>query len=371
MKRRITTIFPIIFLSIIAYIIWRGSQVLPEKHLFQYIYIGTNILFFSFFLLSLFIGHKIPIRLASVISFIGNTYLIIAIYLFCSFLFADIIRLFNDIIRFAPHGLLPYRYEWLIFSFALIAVLLLIGNYRFNHPKIVRLNLETDKSKQYKDLKIVAVSDIHLGFSIRKKKLQRYVDMMNAEKPDIILMAGDVSDRSIKPIIRQNMEEELKQLKAPLGIYAINGNHEHYAETTKATSEYLQKAGIHMLIDSTVLINDAFYLIGRDDRMNRHRKALSTLVKGLNPDFPKILLDHQPYNLKNAQRNGIDLQISGHTHEGQFFPGNLFVKKMFEVQYGYKKIGSTHYYVSSGLGIWGPQYRIGTQSEMVVITLSY
>jgi len=94
-------------------------------------------------------------------------------------------------------------------------------------------------------------------------------------------------------------------------------------------------------------------------------------MSGLENDIPKILLDHQPENLGETQQTQIDLQLSGHTHNGQFWPGTLVVKRMFEVPYGYKKIGKTHYYTSSGIGIWGPKYRIGTVSEIVVFNLKY
>ena len=102
-----------------------------------------------------------------------------------------------------------------------------------------------------------------------------------------------------------------------------------------------------------------------------NRKNLSDIVKGLDANKPRILIDHQPFHLEEAEQNGIDFQFSGHTHNGQFFPANLVVKRMYELGYGYLKKGSTHYYVSSGLGIWGPEYRIGTQSEVVVVNMSY
>ncbi|MFZ4725789.1 MAG: metallophosphoesterase, partial [Paludibacter sp.] len=117
--------------------------------------------------------------------------------------------------------------------------------------------------------------------------------------------------------------------------------------------------------------DSSFYIVGRDDKSNLNRKKLSEIVTGLDKKLPFILMDHQPYHLEEAEQNDIDFQISGHTHNGQFFPGNLFVKKMYELGYGYLKKGNTHYYVSSGLGLWGPQYRIGTESELVVINLKY
>jgi hypothetical protein len=360
-----------IILSILGYVICRGWQALPSQGLWRQLYAGLSILLFLLFLAALLFGQKMAVSVASVVSFAGNTYFVVLIYLLLSFLLVDAVRLVNAFVHFAPAGMFNFRYWWMLGSLVVIAIALVVGNYQFNHPETVMFNLQTDKPRQHKELKIVAVSDIHLGFSIDKKKLQEYVKMINSQHPDIVLIAGDVSDRSVEPIIRQNMKEDLLQIKAPLGVFAINGNHEFYAEQPGATAEYLRQSGIHVLIDSVSMIDKAFYIIGRDDRTNEHRKSLAALVNGLNPTLPKIVLDHQPLHLEEAEQNGIDLQISGHTHNGQFFPGNLLVKSMYELAHGYLKKGHTHYYVSSGLGIWGPQYRIGSQSEIVVIKLRY
>lgn len=360
-----------IFLAITGYVITRGCQALPSNSIWRVLYAGTSVLLFLSFFAGLFLGERMPLGVASAISFAGNTYLIIMIYLLFSFLTADLIRIVNSIGHFAPDGMHSFRFWWLMGSMAIIAITLIIGNYKFNHPVIVPLTIETHKPTQHKTVKIVAISDIHVGFSIQKKKLQQYVQLINAQQPDIVLIAGDFTDRPVKPVIRQHMEEELRQIKAPMGIFAINGNHEFYAENQGATAEFLKSAGVHSLIDSVALINNSFYVIGRDDRTNTSRKPLSKLTEGLNPALPMILLDHQPHHLEEAEHNHIDLQLSGHTHEGQFFPGNLIVKRMFEQAHGYLRKGNTHYFVSSGLGIWGPQYRIGTQSEIVVITMKY
>jgi len=119
------------------------------------------------------------------------------------------------------------------------------------------------------------------------------------------------------------------------------------------------------------LVDSSFYIIGREDRSTPSRKTISELVKNLDKTKPLILLDHQPFHLEEAEDNNIDFQFSGHTHNGQFVPGVFFVNKMYELGYGFMKKGNTNYYVSSGLGLWGPQYRIGTQSELVVINFRY
>ena len=360
-----------ILISINSYVIIRGWQTLPASSAFRPVFLVCMILLFLALMASMIFGDMMPLSVAKLISFIGYTYFIVFAYLLLSFLLVDGIRSANHFLRFFPNGMASFRLWALGVTVIITGIALVAGNYKHNHPSIVTLNISTDKPKQNKKLKIVAVSDLHLGISRDKKCLQGYVKMINHEHPDIVLLVGDVSDRSIIPIQRQHMDEEFRSIKARLGVYAINGNHEHYAEQPNATEKYLRQAGIVFLRDSVCLVDNSFYIIGRDDKTNPHRKSLGEIVKGLDRNTPRILMDHQPFHLEEAEQNGIDFQISGHTHNGQFFPGNLIVKWMYEVGYGYLKKGSTHYYVSSGLGIWGPEYRIGSQSELVVVNLQY
>ena len=358
-----------ILLSLNSYIMVRGWQALPAASFLRPVYLITAIVLFLALLSGMIFSNAMPPVVAKAVSFAGFTYIIIFIYLFLSFLLVDIVRLFSLFIHIAPVYMANFRLWMMVGTLGITGIALIVGNYKFNHPEIVTLNLSTNKPVQNKDLKIVAVSDIHLGISIDKKMLQRYVKMINDQHPDIVLLAGDVSDRSMIPVVKQNMIEEFRSINAPMGVYAINGNHEHYAETPGATAEYLKKAGIIFLRDSACLVDGSFYVVGRDDRTNTNRKSLKDIVQGMDVKLPRILMDHQPFHLEDAEKSNIDLQISGHTHNGQFFPGNLFVKRIYELGYGYLKKGNTHYYVSSGLGLWGPQYRIGTQSELVVIHL--
>ena len=369
MKIGFLVIALVILFSLNGYVMVRGWQALPSASTLRPIYLVTTIVLFLAMLAGMILSNAMPQGLSKVVSFAGFTYIIIFSYLFLSFLFVDILRLINLIVQIKPAYMVNFRLWMMVATLGITGIALIIGNYKFNHPKIVTLNLSTKNPKQNRDLKIVAVSDLHLGISIDKKMLQGYVKMINDQHPDIVLLAGDVSDRSMIPVIEQNMMEEFQAIKAPLGVYAINGNHEHYAETPTATADYLKESGIIVLRDSVCLVDSSFYLIGRDDRTNTKRKSLKELVTGLNVNLPRILMDHQPYHLDEAEKNNIDFQISGHTHNGQFFPGNLFVKKIYELGYGYLKKGNSHFYVSSGLGIWGPQYRIGTESELVVIHL--
>ena len=366
--------FVIIFtfvLSMNSYVIVRGWQALPPVSVIRPFYLVTILVLFITMIVGMIFGSSMPHTTGKIISSIGFTYMILFVYLFLSFLLVDFVRLFNHFIHFAPEGMHVFRMWAFFVSLFVTGIALIYGNYNFRHPKVTTLNLTIEKPLKNKSIKIVAVSDIHLGVMIDKQRLQQYVKQINEQKPDLILLVGDVSDRSMIPVVDQHMDEELKQLKATFGVYAINGNHEHYAETPTATADYLIKAGIHDLRDQAALIDSSLYIIGRDDRSNPDRKQIGTLMKEIDKSKAIVLLDHQPYDLQEAEQNDVDLEISGHTHNGQFFPGNLMVKRMYENPYGYLKKGKTHYYVSSGLGLWGPQYRIGTKSEIVVINLKY
>lgn len=360
-----------ILFSINGYVMLRGWQTLPSIYFIRSTYLLAMITLFLVMMATMIFGNQFTPEFAKTISFVGFSYVIIFIYLLFSFLIVDLIRIINHFIHFFPISVASFRLWVMIITLIVTGIAMIIGNYKFNHPEIVTLNLSTNKPKQNKELKIVAVSDLHIGISIDKQMLQGYVKLINDQHPDIVLLAGDVSDRWMEPVIRQNMIEEFRAIKAPMGVFAINGNHEHYAEIPNATAEYLKKAGIIVLRDQVKMVNSRFYIVGREDKSNKNRKKLSEIVKGLDKNLPIILMDHQPFHLYDSQQYGVDLQISGHTHNGQFFPGNMLVKNMYEMGHGYLKKGSTHYYVSSGLGIWGPQYRIGSQSELVVVNLKY
>ena len=186
-------------------------------------------------------------------------------------------------------------------------------------------------------------------------------------------MAGDLTDEDLSFLSDQNTAAILRRIQAPLGVYSVTGNHEYYSGREKAVS-FIRQGGIRVLEDEVVKVGEALYLIGRKDRtaerFGEPRKPLGELMKEVPPGYPVILMDHQPFQLAEAQQQGVGLQLSGHTHNGQLFPINFIVGRIYENPWGYLKKGATHYYVSCGVGTWGPPVRTGSIPEIVHIRLT-
>jgi predicted MPP superfamily phosphohydrolase len=222
-------------------------------------------------------------------------------------------------------------------------------------------------------LTIVAASDIHLGTIVGRRRFERIVDAIDDLQPDLILLPGDIVDEDLAPVIRANLGEHLRALHAPMGVYAITGNHE-YIGGVEAAVAYLREHGITVLRDSSVVLDGGLTLVGREDRSvvtmaGKTRKGLKELMGGVDSSRPVILMDHQPFHLEEAVEAGVDLQLSGHTHHGQLWPLNLITRAVYEVSWGYLRKGKTHIYVSSGIGSWGPPVRTGNHPELVRILL--
>ena len=331
----------------------------------------------SSFFVSFVVGDSMPVGLTSFLYRLGTAWLFIFIYFFIVMAVKDLFGLTNRLFHFMPSDAIT-RYtkeNWvgLAFMVGFIALLMLCGYLKYTWK--VRVHLPIQIHNALKDttftrpLRIVAVSDLHLGYGIGKDEFEKWIDVINSENPDIVFIAGDIIDNSVRPLSEGNFAESFHKIKAPLGIYACLGNHE-YISGLKNSMDFLKKAGIHLLKDSVAEVDSSFYVIGRDDRMNVDRKSLKELTGNLDPNKPVFLLDHQPYNLEEAEEAGIDLQFSGHTHQGQVWPISIITKKIYEIDHGYLKKGNTNIYVSSGIGIWGGKFRIGTQSEYVVIDIN-
>ena len=309
-----------------------------------------------------------PLPLATCVYEVGTSSIFILLYLFMLFLVLDLGRLLHLLPR-----TLFYQNWWTTGSiFVFIFALFLYGNLHYKNKVRQELTLTTSKALA-RPLRLVMLSDLHLGYHNPRKELHRWVDLINAEHPDLILIAGDIIDGSMRPLREQRMHEEFRRLQAP--VYACLGNHEYYSGEPDA-QQFYRDAGIHLLQDSVAQVGD-LCIIGRDDRTNRHRKPLGKIISltpqtsdiSHHPSKYTILLDHQPYHLEDAERQGVDFQFSGHTHYGQVWPVSWITDAIYECAFGEHQRGAMRYYVSSGMGIWGGKFRIGTRSEYVVATI--
>jgi hypothetical protein len=224
------------------------------------------------------------------------------------------------------------------------------------------------------EIKILLASDIHLGALIGERREMRFLEIIREQKPDIVLLAGDLVDGEIAPVLRKNLGRHIQEISTPLGVYAISGNHEYIGGIDK-TLPYLKSINIRMLLDEVITLPNGIQLVGRNDhsagRSSNAPKPLSELISGIDSSKPIIVMNHQPYDLQEAVEAKVDLHLSGHTHNGQLWPFNYLIKSIFELSWGYLKKGDTHFYVSSGYGTWGPPVRIGNRPEVVVFKLKF
>ncbi|MBQ7513625.1 MAG: metallophosphoesterase [Prevotella sp.] len=354
-------VFALLPLSALAYVCWHVWCLLPLGWGWKTLVVTALVLAFALLFAGIFRStDRMPMPLAVGVYEVGTSSIVILLYLFMLFLVLDIARL----VHLIPRTFL-YNNWWTVGGIVLFMTALFIyANQHYQHKYREELQLTTDKPLA-KPLKLVMASDLHIGYHNRRDELHRWVDMINAEQPDIILIAGDIIDGSIRPLLDEQMHEEFLRLKAP--VYACDGNHEYYCGEPEARSFY-QRAGIHLLQDSCVVVGD-LCIIGRDDRTNQHRLSLGKLMQQADRSKYCILLDHQPYHLEQAEQQHIDFQLSGHTHHGQVWPISCITQQLYECAFGAHQRGNTHYYVSSGLGIWGGKFRIGTRSEYVVATI--
>lgn len=259
-----------------------------------------------------------------------------------------------------------------IVTLVLMLSLLLYGTYNAYDPRIRPYSIQMERGHSSMDtLTIAMAADTHFGLLSGKDHAMRLVKEINAMKPDIILLPGDLIDDDIQPFLDQKIDEVLSELGAPLGVYASLGNHDRHNGKMQELIDTIEQSGITVLYDDAVTINDQLTVIGRKDRSDPSRLDLEQIMKEVDLSKPVILLDHQPYDLDIAQKAGIDLMLSGHTHHGQVFPGNFITASIYENDWGYLKKVSMHSIVTGGFGFWGPPIRIGTRSEIVKIQVDF
>ena len=390
-----------IYLLFQAYILlwlyaWADSCSPALHSLFFRIPVTVLYLFFAVSPLTGFLITKEPLH--HFLRVISNYWLGTLEYILLFIITFDVIR------RVTGHSFfMKYRYpamlhtmpkNLVIFGGFAIGLILMVSIYGVLHARRVYVRQDPvviEKSSSLPGLKIALIADLHLGYNSTKSHVRKIVDTINSQNVDLVCIAGDLFDNDYDAIKDPDkVADILSGIKSRYGTYACWGNHDvsekilaGFTFPQKETivrdgrfTEFLHHAGITMLEDETVCINNAFYLVGRRDKdmakkEQLPRKTFAEITEPLDPSLPIIVMDHQPGELSEASDAGVDLDLSGHTHDGQMFPANLVVHFLWENACGVLKKGDMTSIVTSGAGVWGPAMRVGTNNEVVIANVSF
>lgn len=324
------------------------------------------------YIISMALNKYLSSSLNDFLYLIGSYWLSILMYSLLTF---PVIGLINYILKRTNYNNDKIFIFETILIFTLFTIITLIGSFNARSSKVTSYNIKLENKTLNTPLNIVMVSDIHLGNLIKNSRLERLVSEINNLNPDIVLIAGDIIDSDINPFIDHNMAQEFSKIKSKYGTFAALGNHDFLTNSEDKIVELLKENSVTVLRDNMILVDNNFYIIGRDDSSIERlsatkRKSLGEITKDIDMSKPLIVIDHNPKDINESLDAEIDLQVSGHTHKGQIVPGNLVTNSLFEIDYGYLKKNSLNVIVSSGYGTWGPPVRIGSRSEIVKIILN-
>jgi uncharacterized protein len=375
----------IVFLSIVLtiyslvniYIFYKGYNALPVLQVHRLTYSLVFFLFAAVFIAAKFLESRHSSVITDILNIIGGFWLAFMLYGFFLFLLSDIVLIglrISGIMN--SENILLFR-KWSFIVAAVVSSLLIAGGFiNAIIPVVTRYDININKSAgEIKRLRIAAISDIHLGSIIRKRSMKKLSGMLKEMNPDLVLLLGDIVDGEIGPVLRGDLLRHFTCPRCSDGLYAITGNHEFIGGGSR-TIPYIESKGIRILKDEVVTLEGGIQLIGRIDRdsyrfYGQERLPLDSLMAQVDTTRPVILLDHQPFHLSETAEKGVDLQLSGHTHNGQMWPLNYITAMIYELSYGYLKKGNTQFIVSSGYGLWGPRVRSGSRSEVLLINITF
>lgn len=366
-------------------------------HLFQSSLMRVMIcLLYGFVALSLLTSFLMPLsELQRLIKRISNYWLGTVLYILPIIAIADVFRTVLKRINFPGKEILFSQGGFVVVGTILILIVAgvsVAGIYGARNIRTTTYNVKVEKKAgNLRTLRVALVADLHLGYSIGTWHMEQMVERVNTLEPDLIVIAGDIFDNEYEAL--ENPEELIKILsgmKSRYGVYACYGNHDieekilagftfsgkNEKMSDPRMDEFLEKAGIRLLADEEVLIDDSFYLYGRPDyeRPGRGiavRKSPEEITDGMDKNLPILMIDHEPRELQELADAGVDVDLCGHTHDGQMFPGNFTIHFFWENPCGYLQKGNMHNIVTSGIGVFGPYMRVGTKSEICDISINF
>ncbi|NCB93130.1 MAG: metallophosphoesterase [Clostridia bacterium] len=326
---------------------------------------------------------------------LSNYWLGTFIYILMFVAIADILRLILKRTHGKLHDLVFCKVSYVFVGILLTALVASFSVYGAVHANRVQVNPYDVTIKKtcgdMSDLKVVLIADLHLGYSFGNRQMVQMVEKVNQQDADLILVAGDIFDNEYEALQNPDqIAETLSQMKSTYGTYGVFGNHDvterllgGFSVSPKEDEvrdsrfdEFAKKSNIQILDDEVACIDDAFYIVGRMDASKpgdgtTNRMTPDEILGDLDKTKPIIVVEHQPKQLQELADAGADMQLAGHTHDGQIFPGNLTIELMWENACGYLKKDDLQSIVTSGVGVWGPAMRVGTDSEICPITIHF
>lgn len=342
---------------------------IPEQTSTLVLFSGLLIFLSSLFLQNWIYRYRI---LALPVRYISSFYIGTLIYSFIFFLVGDIVEYLGNLI--IPKNRIRYFFSRIyakgLIVPAIAVMITLYGFYNAVNYEVTSYEIWINKRSSIPVLEIVMVSDLHVGTSVTEKQIVRIKKMVEELSPDIFFICGDIFDHDSNEEIMKFSADTLGSIKTPYGTYFVTGNHEYYLGEMSELLFYFDGTGIRVIQDEMVTIKD-FYLAGRKDITERDRAPLSDILQNADKNRPIIVLDHQPNAIDEAIENGVDLQLSGHTHNGQIFPFNFLVGLANHTHYGLHEEGEFKAVVSSGAGTWKYPIRTGSSSEIVKVKVHF
>ena len=373
--------------------LWMGTchsilRTLGFRLIFAVIYVLLSTSLLTGFLI------KNPKSLHRMLKITGNYFLGIFLYTLVIILLADFGRI---LLKYVFHASWIHSRTAFTVAGAICALLILLlsacGIFHAKYIKTTSYDVIINKTiPECTSMKVVLLADTHFGYNAGVLHARELVRKINKQKPDLVCIAGDIFDNEYDAVRDpEKLEKTLRGIKSTYGVYACWGNHDLNEEILAGFTfkhkdgdlseikdprmkKFLKDSNIHILEDESVLINDQFYVIGRKDaslteKIHETRKAPTQLTEKLDRDKPIIIIDHQPKELQELADAGVDLDLCGHTHNGQTFPGNFTIKLMWENPCGLLSKDNMTNITTSGAGVWGPAMRIGTDSEICSINI--
>lgn len=365
---------------------WFQNKVTKIIIISAYIFVSSTVI----------ISFLLPVSsVQRVLKQISNYWLGTLVYIFLVVLFADLGRIILKKTKWISNEKLSSRRTFVVTGGVCIVFIIAISIYGILNARYIRttpyeVKIEKDGGK-LEELKIALVADLHLGYSIGDDHMEQMVEKINKMDADIVLIAGDIFDNDYDALYHPNyLIKKLREIKSKYGVYACYGNHDiqekilvgfgfpsgEKKQSDLRMDEFLEKANIKLLKDEAVLIDNSFYLVSRPDykhpgRDIEKRKTPEEVTADLDKTKPILVMEHEPKEIEELEKAGADMQLSGHTHDGQIWPGTWLIKCFWKNPYGYMKEGNLHSIVTSGVGIYGPAMRVDSKSEICEIHVSF